>query len=111
MGTFTGQLLFPVCPSARKYMIENDQARQNFHTGNPISNAPSHPLSGANPNSPASADETGVPTPAAQALLLSDIPHHGTGLCASTQAALLGNNPNPLVEVLLQSYFAYESPR
>lgn len=103
LGTFTGAAAFPGVARPPEYMIEMIRPDKNS-TLEPDFECPITAAVGA------SADETGGganTTSTGAPCQIFRITARGFG--ASTQAALLGNNPNPLVEVLLQSYFAYES--
>jgi len=109
LGTFTGAAAFPGVARPPEYMIEMIRP-DKISTLEPDFECPITAAVGANANSLASADETGGganTTSTGAPCQIFRITARGFG--ASTQAALLGNNPNPLVEVVLQSYFAYES--
>lgn len=110
LGTFTGAAAFPGVSRPPEYMIEMIRPNKTS-TLEPDFECPITNPVGAKANSLASADEgaggganttsTGAPCQ------IFRITARGFG--ASAQTALLNSNPNPLVEVVLQSYFAYES--
>lgn len=110
LGTFTGAAAMPGVARPPEYMIELILPDKTSVV-EPTFECPTASAVGANTNSLASSDETGGASDTTRTgadCQIFRITARGFG--ASTRTALLNNNPNPLVEVLLQSYFAYELP-